>query len=324
VDAREKTLTQIAASLSEDSEKAAQSAEIAQIAVKALEEMAAVERAVYSSETEEYARWKEERKRWMTKWATISREIKPLISRMKAVVSSLDANDAAFLQAPPEVRERLLNRKEGLEIISRMLGRLPQRLEQMAVNEPPDDGALESLRLFFNRYEARLNSLAEPRDVRSEIERLLEEIEPEEGRVRDVNYDLIRETRLSADRLKRAVTGFLKDHLLPASDGLEQGIRDEDRLLEPMIPHETEYDLVERWFGAYHHCHRLLRGFMKRVGLTKLEALYGTEFNPEWHTALGTGTDSGLSDGQIQELLMSGWRLYGFVIRPAAVLVVKN
>lgn len=318
----EKRLAAIAAHLREDIGKACAEDEIRQMVGKAITEVTAVEKIVYLSEKAEFNRWKKEKKKWIRLWTTFSSEIEPLIAAVRAEISTLE--DDALKHAPAEVHERLQNRKDGLEIICRMLERLPQRQALMGVNESMEARLLKSLRFPVNKLEARFKVLTDRQDMLPEIEKLLEEIRTEESKVRDANYDLVREARLDADRIKRAVTGLLKDHLLPASDGLEQGIRDEDRLREPLVPYGNEMDLTGRWFLAYHRCDRLLKKFMKKVGLAQVRAAQGMEFDAECHTALGTEANSAFQNGQILELLRSGWRLDKSTIRPAEVLVVRN
>jgi molecular chaperone GrpE (heat shock protein) len=318
----EKRLVDVTERLRENIEKAGTDLGIRQVIGKAIADMSAAEKIVYLSEKAEFNRWKKEKKKWIKIWTTFSSEIQPLITAVRAEISSLEDDD--FKHAPSEVQERLQNRKEGLEIICRMLERLPQRQALTGVNESMEAPLLKSLQFPVKKMEARFRVLANRHDILLETKKLLEEIQIEESKVRDANYDLVREARLDTDRLKRTVTGFFKDHLLPASDGLERGIGDEDRLREPLVPYGNEQDLTRRWFQAYHRCDRLLKKFMKKIGLAQVRAAQGMEFDPEWHTALGTEANAAFQNGQILELLRSGWRLDKSTIRPAEVLVVRN
>jgi molecular chaperone GrpE (heat shock protein) len=323
MEAREKTMADVTALLRENTAQTCTGEDIKARAIQALDEMAAIECEVCSSERNELGRWKRQKKQWMKCWNAISVELKPLISRVKAIVASLEADGRIDL-ARAELQDLLRNRKDGLDIISRMLERLPQRQTQLSVGQTPGYPALQSIARSLRARRASLGAAVEPDEVRSETVKLMEEIEQEESRVRDENYDLIREARLEADRLKRAVTGFVKDHLLPAVDGIERGLWDEGSLREPILSHEGEQDLIDQWFGAYRHCYRFMKRFCKRIGLVQLEVRRGMDFDPEWHTALGTATSIDFQNGQVQELLRSGWRLCRSTIRPAEVLVVRN
>jgi molecular chaperone GrpE (heat shock protein) len=318
-----KSLKDVAANLRENIEKAGTGQEIKRVIGEALAEMSFVERIVYLSEKAECHRWTNEKRKWTRIWTAFSSEIQHLITAVQAEICSLE--DDALKYAPSEVRERLQNRKEGLEIICRMLERLPQRQTLMNVpQESTHAPSLKRLRLPVKRCEANFRGLTDRHDILPKIQKLLEDIQIEESKVRDANYEVVRESRLDAERLKTAVIRFFKDHLLPASDGLERGIWDEGRLREPLAPYGNEQELARRWFDAYHRCDRLLKTFMKKVGLAKVRAVQGMEFDPQWHTALGTEANSAFRDGQVLELLRSGWRLDRFAIRPAEVLVVRN
>ena len=317
----QKNIEEAARHLRENIEKTSTEDELKKVIGGAVAEMTAAENIVCLSEGAELRKWRKEKKKWLKSWRTFSLGIRPLIAALQSEISSL--RDDELKQGPAEVRERLQNRKEGLEIIWRMLERLPQSQSQVGVNESMDTPHLERVKLPLKKL-GRFAVLTNRQEILSEIENLLGEIQSAESKVRDANYELVRETRLDADRLKRTVTGFFKDYLLPASDGLEQGIWDEGRLREPLAPYENEQDLTERWFRAYHTCDRLLKEFMRKVGLAQVRAAQGMEFDPEWHTALGTEANSAFQDGQILELLRSGWCLFKSTIRPAEVLVVRN
>lgn len=318
-----KTLTDVAAALRDSLKSAGSSEEMKAMLRSALDEMAEIERDLYNLEKEAFGKWKKEHKRWMKTSRVMSEELPNLLCEVKAVVSSLH-EDGPFELAPAEVQERLRNRKEGLEIICRMVERLPQRQAQLEGNPLDSRRSLRTLKLPVQSSNAQLDGVADSTETAAAVQEILEDLQREEEQVRDENYEFTREVRLESERLKRAISGFLKDHLLPVFDGVERGIWDEEVLKEPLNQYEESQKVIAQWFEAYHDCSRLLNGFAKRIRLVRLKAKRGMEFHPEWHMALGTDSSPDLQDDQVLEVLRSGWQLHGNPIRPAEVLVVKN
>jgi len=317
------SLTEVAQTLRDNAGKASTDEEIMGVFLSDRKEMSLVEARVFRSEKIEIQRWKKEEKAWHIRSAILSYEVPVLISEVKDIVGAL-VEDERFMEAPEEVRERLRNRKKGLDITCRMLDRLLLRVAAVHGLPTTDHESIKSLELNVKTDPDRLKPFLGSEKILTELNVVLDEIQQDETRLRDDNYEIIRAARLSADKHRREVTGCLKDDLLPIVDGLERGKWDEPQLKEPLKPYEGERDLVDRWFGAYHDCFRKMKKLAKKVDLYQVQAKSGMEFNPEWHTALGTEESLDLANEQILEVLRSGWRIKEAVIRPAEVVVVKN
>lgn len=319
-----KTWAEIAGRVREKTRITAAGEEIQEALRSALAELTGIEQKICRSEREEFTRWKKERSKWIKGYQRIFRELPYLVKRVKGVVSFL-TEDALFCQAPANVQERLRNRKEGLAIVCRMLERLPQRLELIDKIAIDDIKEIKMITLSTRSYLSRVGPVADPQKGHFlKLEEILKEIADREKKVRDENYNVIRKLRLKTEKLKQAVTGFLRDYLIPVIDGLERGIWDEEKLKRSMGHYQSEKELINKWFGAYHQCYGLMRIFHKKIGLHRLKVNQGDEFDPQWHMALGHDFSPELKDNQILEVVRSGWNFNRFPIRSAEVLVVRN
>jgi len=300
--------------------------EIREALVLTLAEFVLIEREVYSTERKEFTSRKREWRSWARRYQKLFQELPSLMEGIKGVVSSLN-EDVLFTQAPAEVQDIFSNRKEGLEIICRMLERLPQR--QGVMDKIASDGIkglrLKRLRSPTQSYIAKLDPLTDPqKGPSSKLVELLEDVENKEEKVRDENYYINRELRQKTEELKQAVAGFLRDYLIPVIDGLERGIWDEEELKRPLSQYQVKKELTDKWFAAYQKCYRFMKVFVKKTGLRRLRVKRGNEFDPQWHMALGHDTCAELKDDRILEVVRSGWNYYHFPIRSAEVIVVRN
>ena len=119
--------------------------------------------------------------------------------------------------------------------------------------------------------------------------------------------------RTERDRreLSDAVAADLVRDVLPAIDDLERA------LSAPATDDST---------AAYRRgvelIHRRLIDALRTRGVEPLEVL-GTEFDPNWHEAVGHDPADGRRDGEITAELRRGYRIGQRLLRPAQVKVAK-
>jgi molecular chaperone GrpE (heat shock protein) len=297
-------------------------AEIKQALESAIAELSGLERSLYRSEKDEFVRWKRQWCRYRDGYQSLFAELPILIGRTKAVVASL-SEDGLFGEAPAEVQSLLRNRREGLEIVCRMLGRLNARQPLIEKQVSADVGKLEQLRASALLPDVEASQVDEKEFVRSVLE-AIEAIGAQERETRDGNYRATRRLKQNSEELKQALCALLRDHLLSVVDGLERGVWDEKQLLESIGCHEASPGLLAKWFGAYRMSYRLLKVFLKKIGLHCVGVKRGDAFDPQYHMALGHERCAELEDGQVFEVVRSGWRYQGELIRAAEVLVARN
>jgi len=318
-----RTLTEVLASLQEQAIHATTVEEMREAMRLGLEELTCIEHEVACGEGKTLVKWRTERQVWVTGYRRIFREIPCLLARMQAVVAAL-TEDTRFCQAPAEVQERLRNRKEGLEILCRMVARLPQRAQTFDTMVHEDNGGLTQFDLAVWHDASRLAATVDPSAARVTVTEILEAVAGAVEQVREANYQRTRELRQEAERLRQAILGFLKDHLLPVVDGLERGLEDAAALRRPLCGYPEARAVIEQWFGAYPRCARHMQDFLKAIGLRRLRVRRGDAFDPRWHLALEHDTCATLQDGQIVDVLRSGWHFRTLLLRPAEVIVVRN
>ncbi|MFY9457518.1 MAG: nucleotide exchange factor GrpE [Candidatus Spechtbacterales bacterium] len=85
------------------------------------------------------------------------------------------------------------------------------------------------------------------------------------------------------------------------------------------VPENNKHD---NWVRGVYNIKRQCENVLGDNGVTEIEVKHGDKFNPEYHEAAGEA-ESGGESGTIAEVLRRGYSLYGKVIRPARVKVVK-
>ncbi len=75
------------------------------------------------------------------------------------------------------------------------------------------------------------------------------------------------------------------------------------------------------WFEGIAAIDRKLRILLESEGVTSIDAMVGTPFDPREHEAIATVADTGRPEGEIVETARRGYRLRDRVLRPALVVV---
>jgi len=122
-----------------------------------------------------------------------------------------------------------------------------------------------------------------------------------------------------AELIKNANIGLIIS-LLPVLDNLEKA--DEHK---PDLSgyREEEQNKIEPWIAGVDNTYHQLMEVLKNIGLEKIDAL-GKEFDPATMEAIETRTAPEEDEGIVIEVVLSGYKLNGTVIRPARVIVNKK
>ena len=118
--------------------------------------------------------------------------------------------------------------------------------------------------------------------------------------------------RETEEMKKYAGESILAD-LLPVLDNLDLALAHTDNLDDGCKNFVIGVDMTRKLF----------LDAVKSHGLEAVEAVRGSEFNPEVHEAVGTAEEADLGDNQIAQIVQRGYILKGRLIRPAKVLVNK-
>jgi len=100
--------------------------------------------------------------------------------------------------------------------------------------------------------------------------------------------------------------------LLPVIDDFERSIQH--------IPAE---DALNPWIAGMELVYRNLKGVMEVFGVTQIEALNKT-FDPLEHESVFYEESEDNEDGKVMSIVREGYKLHGWVLRPAQVTVSKR
>jgi len=92
---------------------------------------------------------------------------------------------------------------------------------------------------------------------------------------------------------------------------------DFDRAIDARPPSIAE----DPWFEGIAAIDRKLRILLESEGVTSIDAMPGTPFDPREHEAIATVPGTGRPEGEIVETARRGYRLRDRVLRPALVAV---
>jgi molecular chaperone GrpE len=110
--------------------------------------------------------------------------------------------------------------------------------------------------------------------------------------------------------LTDAVSADLIRDLLPVADDLERALAAASDSPDPSLRSGVELT------------HRQFLEVLRRRGAEPFESL-GQPFDPAWHEALASEPAGDRPDGQITEVIRTGYRLGSRLLRPALVKVAK-
>jgi molecular chaperone GrpE len=167
--------------------------------------------------------------------------------------------------------------------------------ETTAPGHPPDPGAAEAA-----QFESDLASLQRERDDLLDTTRRLQA---------DFENYRKRVVREQSTSVERATEGLL-EQLLPVLDSFELALRN----LESSDVDDNVRKGIELVFAG-------LTAVMERAGLERIEA-NGAPFDPNEHEAVMQ--DEGDGEPHVDDVLRTGWKLKGRVLRPAMVKVTRK
>ncbi len=121
--------------------------------------------------------------------------------------------------------------------------------------------------------------------------------------------NLKRETEKEKQEFYKFANSELLQKFLPVVDGLDAAMAS--------VPKTTDSD----WLRGLKAVYSQIYTFLNEAGLEKIECL--GELNPEIHEALNQ-EESEKKDGEIINVVQSGWKLNGKLIRPAKVTIAKS
>jgi len=128
-----------------------------------------------------------------------------------------------------------------------------------------------------------------------------------------VQAELSNATKTIPKRIAEGVGRFKRSHfmsLLELADGFDRAAQHMDKS-------------SKEWQDGFGSLSRILIETMNKAGVEQLNCK-GKKFDPSWHEVISTVPNPEMEDGSVLEVVRSGWKMDGKLLRAAMVVVVKN
>ena len=125
-----------------------------------------------------------------------------------------------------------------------------------------------------------------------------------------VNYK--RRVEEEREELQKRANANLVIRLLPVLDDFERALQ-----------HIPRDDTLSTWLAGVELVYRNLKGVLESFGVTQIEALDKT-FDPLEHESVFYEVSEDHEDGKVMSIVREGYKLHGWVLRPAQVTVSKR
>jgi molecular chaperone GrpE len=125
-----------------------------------------------------------------------------------------------------------------------------------------------------------------------------------------VNYK--RRVEEEREELQKRANANLVIRLLPVLDDFERALQ-----------HIPRDDTLSTWLAGVELVYRNLKGLLETFGVTQIEALDKT-FDPLEHESVFYEVSEDHEDGKVMSIVREGYKLHGWVLRPAQVTVSKR
>ncbi|MHB9130464.1 MAG: nucleotide exchange factor GrpE [Armatimonadota bacterium] len=238
----------------------------------------------------------------------------------KVLVSLRDV----LITLPIEVQDSLKGRQEGLELIVRMLSRLPDATKGLT-GDSCEPAILPEP--FGN--EAWINYLREVSDATAAnvlVKRKMAELSSD-------RYRIITGTRDLVEKVRKRVLQSVERKVLPIIDGLDDGERHSAEMIRDL---QTGLDgeaiqHLDYWFAGYGNLRNdVLLGMLENIRIRPMMVSIGVPIDYEQHEPFDTEVDSSLPNEAVKEVVRAGYVYESSVegeievLRAAQVIVVKN
>jgi len=234
----------------------------------------------------------------------------------------LDAASSLMASDLPTRTEGLQNRQDGLDLIGRMLDRLPAKTQGLA------DQQVSNLEL------ARLDVLeisTEPSDggQRSE-EEFVHILSQKVKAAQYQRYRSIGTAKDEAESCRKRLLGLIEKQFLPILDGVDDGERNSRSVIDALKDqHHDAVVSIDAWFSTYTGLRHELLAILASANVVLMDVLIGSSVDYLQHEPFDEEPAPDLPNGNIKSGLRNG---YVFVIageepqvlRPAQVILVKN
>lgn len=222
---------------------------------------------------------------------------------------------------PPELQEKLQGRQQGLELIEKMLGRLPDHPLAPRVEMPPNQVFVS---MSKEEWGGLLAVMTEEQSAQKAIDQRLKKTSIE-------RYKALSGIRDRADGARKCFLSFVEKQVLPVLDGIDEGARHSETLIGECKPDYSDHaEALGNWFTTYAALREQILAVLEQVGIRPMIVETGKPIDYDLHEPFDVEPDPELPDETVKAVSRRGYELSdgdeanSRVLRPAQVIVVKN
>lgn len=258
-----------------------------------------------------------EAKIWNQQGESLKARLKPALEACQGV---LDDSTKARETLPPELREKLQGRQQGLELILKMLSRLPEKVPdfvQPVTPAPP-------IAIGGAAWREILREVSSEEEARKRINDKL-------GKQGMERYQTVVENRGHAEKNRKGFLSFVERQLLPILDGIDDGERHSASMVEQLkVANRDASGSLDNWFQTYAKLRNELTLMLDQVKVSVMKVEPGVPIDYERHEPFEIEPDEKLLNEQVKSVVRNGYEYEATdegvrrILRPAQVVVVKN
>lgn len=285
--------------------------------LKLVEELLAQQQISFTEDQQKFKSYSDEAAYWINVRTNLLQEVDSSILRTAEIFKEYSTTYDGF---SPEIQQTLDGSHNGLKIIQRMIGRLPEQAAPLS-----ELSVLEDLPLLPDESEL---SLAIENDQEQETtEKNLRKLLKDLGNQR---WDILSKASDTVKSYRKEFIRFIEKRVLNVVDGIESGENNSLSLIASLkASYIDQSENLALWFSTYSSLKNLLIQMLEKVHVFKMEVEIGTPIDYEKHEPFDVEADESLKNEDIKESTRSGYEYIPeqssrSVLRPAQVVVVKN
>ncbi|MGD0768556.1 MAG: nucleotide exchange factor GrpE [Tepidisphaeraceae bacterium] len=280
------------------------------------------ERTVDQKETDSYVA---EADRWTRRTVSLREKLQVAIP---VATDAIVQAGQTWQRLPADLQTQLGGRQEGLELIGKMAGRL---LERLAGNGGQEPNAMPSVgkQGWSDLAAAQVQELAAGRTSQPAVAAVFR------AKLRGIGqerYQVVTRARELAESRRKGFFNFIKKHLLPVLDGVDDGQRYAMPLIEKLsADHAESANYLAAWRGTYDCLRKVFVEALASVDVRRIEVAPGAPFDYNRHEPIDVEPDQNLPTESIKSVTETGYEFapageaaVANVVRAAQVVVVKN
>ncbi|NER08149.1 MAG: nucleotide exchange factor GrpE [Okeania sp. SIO3C4] len=216
----------------------------------------------------------------------------------------------------PKLEQRLQKRQKALELIGKMLGRLPEQTNLYVTNETPP----ECLPKITEAELIEIVKTNTEQDIEVVIKNKLKQVGNE-------RWQIVSECRKLVLEYHKRLLNFVKNRVLPILDGIDDG---EKYSRELKTECSDDPNILESLLQLHDDLRQIVLKMLELVNIRPIEVQIGIPIDYNCHEPFDTQPDASLENEVITEVTRKGYEYQleesqeWQVLRPAQVIVVKN